>query len=124
MCKSKTLSNRNRIGRFQRRVLPLCFGVLILDGIDVNLPGYLGPALITDWHVTKPGLGPILIGGLVGLALGSVTAGPLGDRVGRRRVIMYSLVFYGLMAAVSALSTDVASLTVMRGLTGLGLGAS
>jgi AAHS family 4-hydroxybenzoate transporter-like MFS transporter len=120
----ESIIDHNKVGRFQRRVLLLCFGVLILDGIDVNLSSYLGPALIADWHVTKAGLGPLLTGGLVGLALGSVTAGPLGDRVGRRRIIVYSLVFYGLMSALSALSTDVASLTVMRALTGLGLGAS
>ena len=116
--------DRNRVGRFQRRVLLLCFGVLILDGIDVNLSSYLGPALISNWHVTKADLGPILTGGLVGLALGSLIAGPLGDRVGRRKLIVYSLVFYGVMSALSTLSTDVASLTVMRALTGLGLGAS
>lgn len=118
------LVDRSRVGRLQRRVLLLCFGVLILDGIDVNISSYLGPALVTHWHITKADYGPVLTGGLVGLALGSLTAGPLGDRVGRRRVITASLGFYALMSALSALSGGVDSLTVMRVLTGIGLGAS
>lgn len=78
----------------------MCFGVLILDGIDVNISSYLGPALITHWHITRAEYGPVLTGGLVGLALGSLTAGPLGDRVGRRRVIAAPLGFYALMNAL------------------------
>jgi AAHS family 4-hydroxybenzoate transporter-like MFS transporter len=120
----ESIIDRSSVSRFQRRVLLLCFGVLILDGIDVNISSYLGPALVTHWHITKAAYGPVLTGGLVGLAVGSLTAGPLGDRVGRRRVIAFSLGFYAVMSALSTLSTGIDSLTVMRLLTGLGLGAS
>jgi len=116
--------DRNRVGPLQRRVLLLCFGVLILDGIDITMAGYLGPALIADWHIPKSALGPILTSGLVGLALGSLLAGPLADRVGRRRVIVFSMVCYGLMSAVSALAPGPVWLAALRLLTGLGLGAS
>ena len=116
--------DRNRVGRLQRRVLLLCFGVLILDGIDITMAGYLGPALIADWHIPRSALGPVLTSGLVGLAVGSLIAGPLADRVGRRRVIVLSLVCYGLLSLGSALATGVEWLSALRLLTGLGLGAS
>lgn len=116
--------DRNKVGKSQIAVMLMCFGVLILDGIDTTMAGYLGQALIDDWGITKADLGPVVTSGLVGLAAGSLIAGPLGDRFGRRRVIIWSVVFFGLMSAASALSTDVASFSVLRVLTGLGLGAS
>ena len=47
-----TLIDRHRVGRLQRRVLLLCLGVVTLDGIDVAMVSYLGPSLISDWHIT------------------------------------------------------------------------
>jgi len=116
--------DRNGVGRLQRRVLLICFGVLIVDGIDTTMSGYLGPALIADWGIPKAALGPVVTSGLVGLALGSLIAGPLADRFGRRRVIMCSLIFFGLFSAASALASGVASFSALRVLTGIGLGAS
>jgi AAHS family 4-hydroxybenzoate transporter-like MFS transporter len=116
--------DRNGVGRLQRRVLLICFGVLIVDGIDTTMSGYLGPALIADWGIPKAALGPVVTSGLVGLALGSLIAGPLADRFGRRRVIMCSLIFFGLFSAASALASGVTSFSALRVLTGIGLGAS
>jgi len=119
-----TLIDRHRVGRLQRRVLLLCLGVVTLDGIDVAMVSYLGPSLISDWHITKAQLGPVVTSGLLGLALGSLVAGPLADRVGRRKVIVASLVFFGLMSAATALTTDVTGFSILRVLTGFGLGAA
>jgi AAHS family 4-hydroxybenzoate transporter-like MFS transporter len=116
--------DRNGVGRLQRRVLLICFGVLIVDGIDTTMSGYLGPALIADWGISKADLGPVVTSGLVGLALGSLIAGPLADRFGRQRIILLSLIFFGLLSAASALTSGVASFSALRVLTGLGLGAS
>ncbi|GHE77180.1 4-hydroxybenzoate transporter [Amycolatopsis deserti] len=116
--------DRHKVGRLQRRVLLLCLGVVTLDGIDVAMVSYLGPSLIADWHITKAQLGPVVTSGLLGLALGSLVAGPLADRLGRRRVIIASLVFFGVMSAVTALATNVLWFSVLRVLTGFGLGAA
>jgi len=45
----QSLIDRHRVGGLQRRVLLLCFGVLVLDGIDVGMVAYLGPSLMADW---------------------------------------------------------------------------
>jgi len=62
--------------------------------------------------------------GLVGLALGSLLAGPLADRIGRRRVIIGSLLLFGIMSALTALTTDIWWFSVLRVLTKLSLGAA
>ena len=71
---------------------------------------------------------PIYIGGLlastlVGWATGGVAAGILADYIGRRRMLMLSILCYALFTGLSALSPTYWLLLVFRFLTGLGLGA-
>lgn len=112
------------VGPFQWRVLILCLIVLVLDGFDIVAMGFIAPALVNDWHISREALGPVLSAGLFGLAIGAIAGGPLADRFGRRWVIIGAMLFFGLMSLASAWSTDVWTLTAFRFLTGLGLGAS
>lgn len=109
---------------FHWKILLLGLAVLILDGFDVVAMGFIAPALITDWKLSRAALGPVLSMGLFGLAIGALTGGPLADRFGRRKVIIGSVIFFGLMSLASAWAPNIAALSVMRFLTGLGLGAS
>ncbi|MGI5347289.1 MFS transporter [Streptomyces sp. CA-250714] len=97
---------------------------MTLDGIDVAMVSYLGPSLMSDWGLTKAELGPVVTSGLLGLAIGSLVAGPIADHLGRRKVIIASLLFFGVMNAATALTTDILWFSVLRVLTGLGLGAA
>ena len=111
-------------GPFQWKILLLCLTVLILDGFDVVAMGFIAPALVADWKMPREALGPVLSMGLFGLAIGALCGGPLSDRFGRRKVIIGAVFFFGVMSLVSAWSTSIAMLSVLRFLTGLGLGAS
>ncbi|MFT3717740.1 MFS transporter [Pseudorhodoferax sp.] len=111
-------------GSFQWKILLLCIGVLILDGFDVVAMGFIAPALVADWNIPREALGPVLSMGLFGLAIGALAGGPLADRFGRRKVIIASVFFFGLMSLLSAWSPSITALSAMRFLTGLGLGAS
>jgi len=71
---------------------------------------------------------PIYIGGLlavtlVGWATGGIIAGILADYIGRKRMLMLSILWYALFTGLSALAGSYASLLLLRFLTGLGLGA-
>jgi MFS transporter, AAHS family, 4-hydroxybenzoate transporter len=111
-------------GAFHWKILMLGLIVLILDGFDVVVMGFIAPAIVDDWKVGHAALGPVLSMGLFGLAIGALTGGPLADRFGRRKVVIGAVLFYGLMSLLSAWSPNLAVLSVMRFLTGLGLGAS
>ncbi|MFJ3487824.1 MFS transporter [Pseudomonas sp. NPDC090202] len=111
--------------RLQWRVWALCFGVLILDGFDVVIIGFIAPVLLLEWTSTSTAaIGVVISAGLVGLAIGALLGGPLADRFGRRPVLTVSVLFFGLMSLASALSPDVTTLSLLRFLTGIGLGAS
>lgn len=116
--------DRRPVGGFQWRVLIFCLIVLVLDGFDIVAMGFIAPALVNDWHISREALAPVLSAGLFGLAIGAIAGGPLADRFGRRWVIIGAMLFFGAMSLASAWSTDVWTLTIFRFLTGLGLGAS
>ncbi|STU49544.1 4-hydroxybenzoate transporter [Klebsiella pneumoniae] len=61
---------------------------------------------------------------LVGLAVGALTAGPLADRIGRKKVLIMSIVVFGGFSLLTAFATSLNQLTLLRFLTGLGLGAA
>jgi len=116
--------NNSAVSAFQWRVGLLAFTVLICDGFDIVAIGFILPSLINDWHVTREALGPALVAGLFGLATGAFCGGPIADRIGRRKVIIGSVMFFGIMSFATAWSTSLTMLVIMRFLTGLGLGAS
>ncbi|MGE8502653.1 MAG: MFS transporter [Pseudomonas sp.] len=111
-------------GPFQWKILLLCLTVLILDGFDVVAMGFIAPSLIADWNIPREALGIVMSMGLFGLAIGALMGGPLADRFGRRKVIIVSIFFFGFMSLISAWSPNVEILSLLRFLTGLGLGAS
>jgi len=119
-----TFLDARSIGARQWLVLLLGFLVLVFDGFDTTAMGFIAPALIDDWGVLRQDLGPVMMSGLLGLAAGSLTAGPLADRLGRKLVIVGSVLFFGLWSLASAYATDIFTLSVLRFLTGMGLGAS
>src|ERR1700756_3289274 len=110
--------------RFQWLVFGLCFCVVLLDGFDTAAIGYIAPSLITEWGLEKPALGPVLSAALFGLAAGALSSGPLADRVGRKAVLVASVLVFGVAALASSFSQSLGQLTVLRFATGLGLGAA
>jgi len=112
------------VGRFQILVLLLCMFIVTLDGLDTVMIGFIAPALSTAWSIPRDALGPVMSGGLLGLAFGALAAGPLADRFGRKTVMTIAVAFFGIWSLGSAFATNVPALTALRFLTGLGLGAS
>lgn len=112
------------LSRFQMGVLFLCFLVAGMDGFDTAAIGYVAPALRQEWGLQSAQLVPAFGAGLVGLMIGSFVFGPLADRVGRRKVMLLSVLVFGIGALVSAHAPDIWTLILLRLFTGLGLGGA
>jgi MFS transporter, AAHS family, 4-hydroxybenzoate transporter len=120
----ETVIDQSRFSPQQWWIMILCFLVIAADGFDTVAVGYVGPALAAKWGVSKLALGPLFSAALIGLALGALVAGPMGDRYGRKRILIGSVFFFGVCTLVSALASSLVELTAWRVLTGLGLGAA
>ncbi|AKM31366.1 4-hydroxybenzoate transporter [Pandoraea faecigallinarum] len=116
--------NTQPFSGYQWLVLTLCFFVVAIDGFDTAAIGYIAPSLVAQWHIDKGSLGPVLSAALFGLAGGAIFAGPMADRAGRKTVLVLSVVFFGVASLATAFAQDLQTLTILRFLTGLGLGAA
>ncbi|EXS71519.1 MULTISPECIES: MFS transporter [Sphingobium] len=101
----------------------ICFLLNALDGFDVLAVTFAAPGIAKDWGVGPSAIGIIVSTGLVGMVIGSLTLGQLADRIGRRRQILLCLVIMTFGMLASAFATGVVMLSILRILTGLGLGA-
>ncbi|SDT03386.1 MFS transporter [Bradyrhizobium canariense] len=112
------------VGGFQLRLLLTCAAVLFLDGFDTQAIGYVAPAIAKEWGLTKGALGPVFSAGLFGLMIGALLFGPLADRIGRKKIIVFSTIAFGIGTLITAFVHGVDMLLTMRFLTGLGLGGA
>ncbi len=120
----QTFLNQHRFSAFQWLIFALCFVIVLLDGFDTAAIGYIAPSLIGEWHVSRPALAPVLSAALFGLAAGALLSGPMADRFGRKRVLVGSVFVFAVACFVSAFSANLWELTVLRFVTGIGLGAA
>jgi benzoate transport len=97
-------------------------GLNALDGFDVLSISFASPGIARDWGLNQQMLGWILAMELLGMAVGSITLGGVGDKIGRRATILICLCFMSVGMFGAAHSTGVLSLLCWRLLTGLGIG--
>src|SRR3954471_19904050 len=116
--------NAHPFSGFQWLVFALCFCIVLLDGFDTAAIGYIAPSLLAEWGVERPALAPVLSAALFGLVVGALSAGPLTDRYGRKKILVTSVLLMGAACLTSAFSGSLDQLVVWRFITGLGLGAA
>jgi len=104
------------------RVGWLCGVVLFLEGYDIAAVGYAIPSLVDAWRVQPVAFTQALTAGNVGLLLGSLCAGVLGDRLGRKPVLIACVAIFGAFSLLSTLAESPWQLAELRFMTGLGLG--
>ena len=120
----RELINGNPLSRFQKLVVFLGFCVIALDGFDIAIMGFIAPTLKHEWGVTNYELGFVISAALIGLALGALLSGPLADWLGRKKIIVNSVFFFGFWTIVTAFSQNIEQMIFFRFMTGLGLGAA
>jgi MFS transporter, AAHS family, 4-hydroxybenzoate transporter len=96
--------------------------IMLVDGYDLQTMSFVAPAIVADWGIARADLTWVLNGSLIGMAIGSVALGRLGDRVGRKSAFIACLLALCAGSLLSAYSRSLGSLFLWRAATGVGLG--
>ena len=116
--------NHHKLSSYQIRIIALCFLIVAIDGFDTAAIGFIAPALRAEWGVSAAQLAPLFGAGLFGLMVGAFIFGPLADKIGRKYALVLTVIFFGGASLASAWSTSITELTILRFLTGMGLGGA
>jgi AAHS family 4-hydroxybenzoate transporter-like MFS transporter len=113
-----------KISPYQIVILALCFLIVLVDGFDTAVIGYIAPSLREEWGLLPAQLSPVFGTGLFGLMVGSLILGPIADAIGRKSILLISVLVFGLATLASAYTHSIESLTILRFITGIGLGGA
>ncbi|WP_322047473.1 MFS transporter [Paraburkholderia sp. J67] len=116
--------DERRMSSYQLGVMAICVTVLVLDGFDAVMIAYVAPSLAAILHLAPKALGSLFAAGLGGLTVGAFLCGPLADRLGRKRVLVASVLIFGGFTLVSAFAHTLSWLVALRFVAGLGLGGA
>ena len=114
----------NPLGGFQKMVMLFCALVIVFDGFDVLAIAFAAPALSAALDIPKSELGYVFSAGLVGMMIGALVLGPVGDKYGRRMAVIGSVFVFGLCTFLTGLIDSYNELLTLRFITGLGLGGA
>jgi benzoate transport len=111
------------MNRFQILIIALMVLLNAYDGYDVLAMAFAAPLVGVEMQIGADSLGWLMSAGLIGMMAGSLFLAPLGDTLGRKKLIIIAMIVDGAGLLGSALSNGVWELAFWRVVTGLGIGA-
>lgn len=113
-----------RLNSFHWRVVALGALMMMLDGYDLSMLGLALPAVASAWQQDPSAFRWALSASLIGVGLGSLVAGILGDRVGRRVTLVAMFLLGSLACLGTAFATSIPHLIAWRFVVGIGMGGA
>jgi putative MFS transporter len=115
--------DRLPISSFHYRIFWLVGAGMFFDGYDLYVAGGVLASAIQTKFSTVPQNLQFLSLTFVGMTLGALITGFVGDRFGRRFTYQINLLIFGLASLAAAFAQDMTQLIICRFVQGLGLGA-
>jgi AAHS family 4-hydroxybenzoate transporter-like MFS transporter len=118
------LIEKQKVGWFAVVVIFTAWLIMLTDGYELGALAYAAPSLIKSWGIQRSALGPVFGANIFGIMVGSILFGWLGDKIGRKRAILFGAVFYGLVTLSTAWATTINHLLWLRFIAGIGIGGA
>src|SRR6201993_4256641 len=115
--------DRLPISSFHYRIFALVGAGMFFDGYDLYVAGGVLASTIQTKFSTLPQNLQFLSLTFVGMTIGSLVTGFVGDKFGRRFTYQINLLIFGLASLAAAFAQDMPQLIICRFIQGLGLGA-
>jgi putative MFS transporter len=92
------------------------------DAFDALTIAFALPVLIHAWSIKPQYIGLLISAGYVGQLVGALVFGWLGERIGRLRTTIITILIFSIMSFLCAASWSYLSLFIFRVIQGVGLG--
>src|SRR5919204_3557957 len=110
------------LSRFHKKAILVTGAAWTFVAMEILLVGFVAPIFTAKWGLDGRMEGLVNSAALAGSLCGSLVLGRLADRIGRRAIFQYSILWYAVFTAVTALAWGPWSVMTFRFLAGLGLG--
>lgn len=111
------------ISSFHRQIMWILGFVFFFELGDLNTFAYAAPAILKQWHLSISEISVIISATFFGMFVGATTGGWLSDRIGRKRALIYTTLWYSGFSLLNAFAWELRGLFAARLLTGMGLSA-
>jgi MFS transporter, AAHS family, 3-hydroxyphenylpropionic acid transporter len=104
------------------RVVVICLLIALFEGMDIQSMGVAAPRLAPSLGLGPSTMGALMSASTLGLLFGALIGGRASDRIGRRRVLMFSVMMLALFSLATAVANGFTEMLLSRLAVGLGLG--
>ena len=101
-----------------------CFLIAALEGYDLQAFGVAAPALAKLFGLTPGRIGWLGGMAMIGVVLGALVGGRLADRIGRKPVLVVSVLVFGVFSIGTGMADSTTTLFLTRLIAGLGFGGA
>jgi len=111
---------------YQKFLIACTALTIILDGVDNQILGLTMTSISKEWSLVKGSVTVwvILMMSPLGMMIGGAVGGWLGDRIGRRNSLLFSVLAFSVPTAAVYFAHNAATLATLRLLAGIGLGGA
>lgn len=111
-----------KLGRFNFALIAVSWLITVFDGFDMMMIGFTAPYMRETLALDELMLGNVFSAGLLGMMLGGFAFAYLGDRLGRRKSIIWAAVAFGVLTFATGFAGSYEALMVLRFLDGFAIG--
>lgn len=104
--------------------LALCFAIAIFEGFDLQSMGVAAPRMRGEFGLDHAQMAWAFSAATLGTLPGALLGGRYADRIGRKKVLIFSILLFGIMSILTAFASQFNLLLIIRFLTGLGMGGA
>lgn len=102
----------------------ICFLIAVIEGLDIQAAGIAAAGIREYFGLDSSQLGVFFSAGILGLLPGALVGGRIADRMGRKKVLIWSTATFAVFTLCTVWVNSFSTLLAVRFLAGAGLGAA